>query len=57
MTRKERFIIWLAFKLPRSIAYWAYIRVATAGDEEGMPYRWNPTAQNVMEPINRWARQ
>jgi hypothetical protein len=55
MTRKERIVIWVAWHLPRSIAYWAYIRVATAGDKPGTPYPGNPTEQSVIDPINRWA--
>lgn len=48
MSRKERFVIWLAHKLPRSVAYWAYIRVAVEGNNE------YPGDQKVMEPAQRW---
>lgn len=51
---KERLAIWLAWKLPRSIAYWAYIRVATYKTTEApMSYR-NPTSQTIDEPMERW---
>lgn len=30
----EKFWIWLAWKLPRPLAKWAYIRVATAASVE-----------------------
>lgn len=46
--RHERALIWLAWKLPRSLVMWCYIRVVTSG-EDG-----DPSAQNVMEPLKRW---
>ena len=55
MSRKERIITWIAWHLPRSVAYWAYVRVATAGDEPGVPYGLNPVDQRVDEPLKRWA--
>jgi len=50
MTRKERLAIWLAWHLPRSVALWAYVRVATEG---GVDY---PADQKVTEPMERWRK-
>ena len=54
MTRKDRIAIWIAWHLPRSIAYHAYARVAVAGDKPGQPYPGNPSDQMVTEPMKRW---
>lgn len=45
---KERLTVWLAGLLPRSLAYWALIRVATEGCEG------NPCEQQCIEPAKRW---
>jgi hypothetical protein len=45
----ERIAIWLAWKLPRSLVYWCYVRMAIWG------YGENPTEQSVIEPMKRWA--
>jgi hypothetical protein len=44
----EKFWIWLSRKLPRALAYWAYIRVAVEGNTE------YPGDQKVFEPMQRW---
>ena len=35
----ERIAIWISWKLPRVIAYWAFIRVATEGQIDDPPRR------------------
>lgn len=45
---KERVTIWLSHLLPRRLAYWAFIRVATEGCEG------NPCEQSCYEPAKRW---
>lgn len=56
MTIRERFVIWLAWKLPRRLAYWAYVRVATHGTNEPPWSHINPGEQLVIQPMERWAR-
>ncbi len=48
MTKYERIAMWVAWRLPRKVAMWAYVRVATAD------YGGNPTMQTVDEPLDRW---
>ena len=47
----ERLAIWLAWRLPRRLAYWAYVRVAPEGADD------YPADQSVVEPMQRWARR
>ena len=49
----ERFGLWLAYKLPRSLAMWAFIRV-TAHASQGKYGATNPEELNVMEALKRW---
>jgi hypothetical protein len=44
----ERLIIAVAWLLPRRLAYWAFVRVATNNCEG------NPGEQRVLEPMERW---
>lgn len=44
----EKVVTWIAWRLPRSVAYWAYVRVATEGANE------YPGDQKVYEPMQRW---
>ena len=45
---KEKLAIAIAWALPRRIAYWAFIRVATEGSNE------YPAEQKVDEIMKRW---
>lgn len=51
---RERIATWIAWRLPRDVAYWAYIRVATSGHKPGTSYSGNPGEQAVVEPMERW---
>ena len=35
----EKFVIWVSWHLPRSVAYWAFIRVATEDQINDPPRR------------------
>lgn len=49
MQRKiERLAIAIAWRLPRKVAFWAFVRVATEGCED------NPADQSVGEIMDRW---
>lgn len=50
MRLNERFGYFVAWLLPRSVAGWAFIRVATDN------YDGNPGEQTVGEVMNRWIR-
>ena len=45
---RERVRIWLAWRLPRSVAYWAMVRVVTSD------YDGDPTERSVVEALERW---
>jgi hypothetical protein len=53
MTRADRFWSWLAWKLPRRLAYWASIRVsayATMGEYGNT----SPNDISIMDALRRW---
>lgn len=47
----EKFWIWLAWKLPRALAKWAFLRVSTNG-EEG-----NPNDTKAGDALRRWSEK
>ena len=48
MTIRERLIIWLAWRLPRIVAYWAFVRVQTAN------YGGNPSDRSATDAMKSW---
>jgi hypothetical protein len=44
----ERLLIWLAWHLPRGVAYWAFVRVATWKCEG------NPAERTAVESLRAW---
>ncbi len=48
MTIRERLIIWMAWRLPRILAYWAFVRVQTAD------YGGNPADRSATEAMGSW---
>lgn len=50
--RREALLIWLAWKVPRPVAYWVFIRMASATSE-------NPgdrTCDQVLKQHQAWVR-
>lgn len=50
---RERALMWIAWHLPRKLAYWAFVRVAahgTTGEWSGSV----PDQLNIMEAMRRW---
>jgi hypothetical protein len=52
-TLKENFIVWLAWKLPRSLAYWAAVRVGAAATGEPWACQAVPDLK-MMDVLTRW---
>jgi hypothetical protein len=55
MHHQERLWMWVAWRLPRQLAYWAALRVivvATAGRHGAT----DPGELDVMEALRRWER-
>lgn len=63
---KEKILIWLAWHMPRSLAKWAFVRVATAAtvgeySEQVLPellvttalQRWEPPSRSNLQPLPR----
>ena len=50
---RERVVTWIAFHLPREIAYWCYIRVASSATVHDYPER-TPDQVNIMEAMEAW---
>jgi hypothetical protein len=51
--QRERLVMWVAWHLPRHLAYWAFVRVAaaaTTGEWSGSV----PDQVSVMEAMRRW---
>lgn len=48
MKWRERFLIWLAWLIPRPLAYWTFIRIATAD------YDRNPGERTVLDAAESW---
>ncbi len=48
MTTRERLTIWLVWHLPRSLVYWAYVRVQTAD------YNGNPADRPATDAMQSW---
>ena len=48
MSMSERFVIWLAWLVPRWLAYWVFIRIATA-DYDGAP-----SERTVLDAAESW---
>lgn len=51
----ERFWMWLAWRLPRRLVYWAYIRVAAEATTEAFPDR-TPFEVSLMDGLKAWKR-
>lgn len=51
----DRLVMWLAWRLPRELAYWAAIRVA-AHATTGRYDNTDPGQLDVMEMLNRWSK-
>ena len=47
---REKVLTWIAWKLPRPVAYWATIRVATFN------YDGNPGERSVLDALNGFGR-
>lgn len=45
---RERFTIWVAWRLPRQLSYWAFVRVAT------YEYGGNPAERTVISALEGW---
>ena len=55
-TRVERFWIWLAWKLPRPLAYWAAVRVGSEATTK-VDYGNRPTPEiQVTEALSAWLK-
>jgi hypothetical protein len=50
----ERFLVWLAWRLPRDLAYWMTIRVGTEGFDG--PYPLNPAERTIGEALDDWRK-
>ncbi len=48
MRIREKTLTWIAWRLPRSIAYWATVRVLVAD------YDGNPSERPVLDALNSW---
>ena len=51
--RKEDIVIKLAWMLPRSIAYWAFVRVASSSTPPGMSM-FDCTQTTCLEAMDNW---
>ena len=45
---REKILTWIAWRIPRSVAYWVAVRVATAD------YDGNPAERPVVDALNSW---
>lgn len=55
---KERIAIWFAYRLPKRVAYWTFIRLS-CGDGQGKPYPGHPgerTTMDVLRCHHTWSR-
>jgi hypothetical protein len=50
VTRRDRLMIWLSWKLPRDLVAYCYARVAVAS----LAPNQSPTDQTVVDPLRRW---
>lgn len=54
----EKIVIFIAFRVPKSVAYWCAIRLAS-GDGTGKSYAGNPgerTCADMLKAHNSWVR-
>ena len=49
----ERFTIWLAWRLPRRLAYWAAIRVNSHATVTAFKHR-TPDKVSIMDALKAW---
>jgi hypothetical protein len=49
--RREKALMWLAWKCPREVAYWIGIRIAVEGHPD------YPADQKIGEVLDRWRRK
>lgn len=52
--RAEDFVRWLAYLLPRKIAYWSFIRVTAEAATTGKYSNTHPDQLSVMEALKRY---
>lgn len=45
---RERVLLWIAWRLPRAVAYWAAVRVMVEGYDE------NPAERPIVDALNDW---
>ena len=50
---KEKFLIWLAWKLPRNLAYWAAVRVNSEATTIHYTDR-TPSEVSIIEALKVW---
>ncbi len=48
---REKVLIWIAWSLPHSVAYWATLRVAT------FDYGGNPAERTVLDALNGFEKR
>jgi hypothetical protein len=53
MTISERFWLWLAYKLPRGLAYWCAIRIGAHATGSKYPTQVVPEL-TFMDALKRW---
>lgn len=52
--KREKLLMWIAWKIPKSIAYWVFVRCATQTKE---PYPAERTCLQVMKDIEDWQKR
>ena len=45
---REKFLVWIVWRLPRSVAYWATVRVVTSDYDD------NPSDRTALDALNAW---
>ena len=50
----ENFIMWVAWKLPRHLAYWAAVRVSAEASQGGYAHDLVPEI-TMMDALDRWS--
>jgi hypothetical protein len=55
---KEKIVKWIAWRLPRSVAYWAFVRCSVS-NSDGSNYPFNPDKRftgDVLKNLGSWAK-
>ena len=55
--RLERLTMWLAWKLPRRLVYWTFIRMAVDGTTVPPGDKSNPAERTVIEAMEWWDKR